>query len=147
MGTMWTIREVASETGLSADTLRYYDRIGLLPDLARSESGHRQFSEEDVARIRFLQCLRKTGMPIEKVQRWARLSQNGAETLEERRELLEAHRQAIEAEMRQLGQALELIERKIEMYGGASRAGSREGAGKGVVARPARRRDQLRVAG
>ncbi len=120
MAMLWTIRRVAAETGLSADTLRYYERIGLLPDIARSESGHRRFSEDDIGWIRFLQCLRKTGMPIEQVHRYAQLMRAGDETIGERRQVLEAHRRAILDEIRQLTAALELIEHKIEVHGGAA---------------------------
>jgi DNA-binding transcriptional MerR regulator len=111
-----TIQNVATETGLSADTLRYYERVGILPDIARSESGHRRFSENDIGWIKFVQCLRATGMPIEQLHQYAQLMQQGDSTARERLQLLEDHRRVIENEMRELGTALELVQGKIASY-------------------------------
>ena len=111
-----TIQRVAAETGLSADTLRWYEKIGLLSGIARSESGHRRFSEDDLGWIRFLQCLRSTGMPIEQIQRYAELVREGDHTAPERRQLLEAHRRTIRREIQQLRGMLDIVEKKIAYY-------------------------------
>jgi DNA-binding transcriptional MerR regulator len=111
-----TIRNVAAETGLSADTLRYYERVGILPGIARSESGHRRFSDDDMGWIRLVQCLRSTGMPIEDLHRYAELMQVGDSTAGERLQILEAHRARIQHDMAELTNALELVERKIGGY-------------------------------
>lgn len=116
MSMTWTIQRVAAETGLSADTLRYYERIGLLPGIARSESGHRRFSEGDIGWIRFLQCLRSTGMPIESIHRYAELMRAGDHTSAERLELLKRHRLQIRADIAELTKALGAIETKIAGY-------------------------------
>jgi DNA-binding transcriptional MerR regulator len=116
MTTARTIQHAADETGLSADTLRYYERIGILPGIARSESGHRRFSDVDLGWIRLVQCLRATGMSIEDLHRYAELMQEGNSTALERIRLLEAHRHRIKDEMRELATALELVERKIAGY-------------------------------
>jgi DNA-binding transcriptional MerR regulator len=116
MTTPRTIQRVAAETGLSADTLRYYERIGILPDIARSESGHRRFSEDDIGWIKLVQCLRATGMPIEDLHRYAELMQQGDSTASERLVLLEDHRRRIQDEMGELTKALDLVERKISGY-------------------------------
>src|SRR5919202_3743247 len=107
MAMQWTIQRAAAETGLSADTLRYYEKIGLLPGIARASSGHRRFSEDDLGWIRFLQRLRATGMPIEEIHRYGELMRAGEHTSVERRQILEAHRQRIEREIANLNEALD----------------------------------------
>jgi DNA-binding transcriptional MerR regulator len=111
-----SIQNVASETGLSADTLRYYERIGILPGIARSASGHRRFSDDDLGWIRLVQCLRSTGMPIEDLHRYAELMQQGDATAPERLRLLEDHRSRIRTEIAELQNALDLVDRKIAGY-------------------------------
>ena len=121
MAMQWSIQRAAAETGLSADTLRYYEKIGLLPGIARSESGHRRFSEDDLGWIRFMQRLRATGMPLEQIQRYGELMRAGDHTSAERRQILEAHRQQIRREIGQLEDALELLDRKIAHYDAVAR--------------------------
>jgi DNA-binding transcriptional MerR regulator len=111
-----TIQRAAAETGLSTDTLRYYERIGILPSIGRSESGHRRFTDDDMGWIKLVQCLRATGMPLEDLHRYAELVQEGDHTASERLELLEAHKARIEAEMSELTIALGLVETKISGY-------------------------------
>ena len=111
-----TIQRASAETGLSADTLRYYERIGILPGIGRSESGHRRFTDDDMGWIKLVQCLRATGMPIEDLHAYAELVQEGDSTAARRLQLLENHRQRIRAEMEELTTALELVERKIAGY-------------------------------
>ena len=111
-----SIQGAASETGLSADTLRYYERIGVLPGIARTRSGHRRFSEGDIGWIKLVQCLRATGMSIEELHRYAMLMQEGDSTAEERLQLLVEHRARIKHDLQELETALELVERKIAGY-------------------------------
>jgi DNA-binding transcriptional MerR regulator len=111
-----TIQRAAAETGLSRDTLRYYEKIGILPGIARSKSGHRRFSENDMGWIKLVQCLRATGMPIEDLHVYAELAQQGDATAPERLRLLQEHRRRIKDDMQELATALELVERKIVGY-------------------------------
>src|SRR6185503_14344699 len=111
-----TIQRAAAETGLSADTLRYYERIGILPGISRSKSGHRRFTDDDMGWIKLVQCLRATGMPIEDLHAYAELVQQGDATAPERLRLLEDHRRRIQEDMQELATALELVERKISGY-------------------------------
>jgi DNA-binding transcriptional MerR regulator len=111
-----TIQEVAERTGLSAHTLRYYERIGLIHPVGRASSGHRRYSESDVGWLDFMRCLRSTGMPVREVKRYADLFAEGDHTLAERRALLEAHRRRIEDDMRELAENLEAIKYKIAYY-------------------------------
>jgi DNA-binding transcriptional MerR regulator len=118
-----SIQGAAAETGLSADTLRYYERIGVLPGIARTTSGHRRFSEGDIGWIKLVQCLRATGMSIDELHRYAMLMQQGDSTAEERLHLLEEHRARIKHDLAELETALELVERKIAGYDGLLRRG------------------------
>ena len=70
----WTLREVSEQTGLSTHTLRYYERAGLLAPVARTDGGHRRYSERDIDSLLFLTKLRLTGMPIAGVRRYAELA-------------------------------------------------------------------------
>lgn len=114
----WTvsIAEAAEATGLSAHTLRYYERAGLLEPVDRNEGGHRRYRESDLELIRFLSKLRATGMPVREVRRYAELMKAGDATNEERLALLEAHREAVVAELEAIAESLELVEWKIGFY-------------------------------
>ena len=114
----FTIAEVADKTGVSAHTLRYYERIGLL-DVGRHASGHRRFTEPDVERVVFIGRLRATAMPIRDIQRYFALVAQGPATEDERLALLKAHRAAVRSRLRELETALGAIEHKIARYGGS----------------------------
>src|SRR3954447_4203400 len=111
-----SIQRAAAETGLSTDTLRYYERIGILPNIGRSQSGHRRFTDDDMGWIKLVQCLRATGMPLEHLHRYAELVQAGDQPAEERLQILESHKARIVSEMDELSIALELVDRKIAGY-------------------------------
>jgi DNA-binding transcriptional MerR regulator len=117
-GQTFTIAEVAARTGVSAHTLRYYERIGLL-EVGRQESGHRRFTADDVARVVFIARLRATAMPIREVQRYFSLVATGRGTEDERLALLQAHRAGVRARLDALEAALHAIEQKIDRYGGS----------------------------
>jgi DNA-binding transcriptional MerR regulator len=116
MATPLTIADAARASGLSAHTLRYYERAGLLDPIDRNASGHRRYREEDLDRIRFLIKLRSTGMPIREVRRYAELMREGDATDSERLEMLEAHRRAVVAQLEETARNLDLIEWKINYY-------------------------------
>ena len=109
-------REVADRTGFSLDTLRYYEKIGLLEGIARSAGGQRIFTEDDVAWLGILQCLRDTGMPIARMLRYARLARDGDHTIAERVSLLEEHDRAVEQRIAQLRANQVHIRHKIRWY-------------------------------
>jgi DNA-binding transcriptional MerR regulator len=111
-----SIAEAAEISGLSAHTLRYYERAGLLEPVCRNRSGHRRYREADLERITFLARLRATRMPIREVRRYAELMQAGEATNAERLALLEAHRGAVLAGLETTARSLELIEWKIRFY-------------------------------
>jgi DNA-binding transcriptional MerR regulator len=112
-----TIQEVSEATGLSAHTLRYYERIGLIHPIEREDNTRRLYTEEDIGWIDFLLKLRATGMSIKEMQRYAELQRQGDETLPQRVEMLKSLRQNVEARMGELDKHLKLICYKIEIYG------------------------------
>jgi DNA-binding transcriptional MerR regulator len=111
-----TIQEVASLTGLSTYTLRYYERIGLIHPINRKENTRRCYTTDDVGWIDFLLKLRATGMSIKDMQRYAELQRQGEETLPERVEMLKALRVNVEARINELNEHLNLVHYKIEIY-------------------------------
>src|SRR5918996_4094025 len=108
MTTTLTISDAARASGVSAHTLRYYERAGLLDPVDRSASGHRRYAEEDLVRIGFLTKLRSTGMPIRQIREYAELMRAGEETHEGRLALLEAHRAAVRERLAETERNLEL---------------------------------------
>lgn len=112
----FTIQQVAGITDLSAHTLRYYERIGLLDYVSRTNSGYRSYSAKDLAWIEFLNRLRVTGMPIQIMQEFASLRRKGDKTVRERRKLLEQHERNIRTHMTKLEENLRQIEKKINLY-------------------------------
>jgi DNA-binding transcriptional MerR regulator len=111
-----SIKEAAVETKLTAHTLRYYERIGLLPSIARDSNGQRRYTAHDLGAIDILLKLRATGMPIGVMQRFVQLLEAGDSAVPERRALLEAHQRAVRANITELETNLEAIETKIGMY-------------------------------
>ncbi|WP_035869369.1 MerR family transcriptional regulator [Cryptosporangium arvum] len=108
--------QAAEMTGFSLDTLRYYDKIGLLDELARTPGGQRIFTEDDVAWLGILRCLRDTGMPIAQMQRYADLARAGDESLAERIALLEEHDRAVEDQIARLRAQQSHIRHKVTFY-------------------------------
>lgn len=124
----YTISEVAVFTGLSAHTLRWYERIGLMSHVDRSHTGQRRFTNGDLDWLAFVGKLRLTGMPVAGMVRYAELVREGEHTFEERRELLEATRRDVRARIAELHDTLAVLDYKIEFYAGAPRAPERPSA-------------------
>jgi DNA-binding transcriptional MerR regulator len=116
MDTELSIQQVAAVTQLSTYTLRYYERIGLLAAIGRASSGHRRYSNQDIAWISFLTRLRATGMPIREMQQFAELRRQGDRSLTQRRQLLEIHQQHVQQQLDELTQNLKVIQEKIQHY-------------------------------
>ncbi len=111
-----TIQQVSIETGLSIDTLRYYERIGLISDIARASNGHRRYCDADVVWILFLKQLRETGMPISQMQLFAQLRRGGDETVTRRREMLEEHLHNLERQIQVIKKFMSVIDGKIARH-------------------------------
>jgi len=115
--TTLTIAQAAEQTGLTAHTLRYYERDGLmLRDVDRSATGHRRYTEQDLVWIDLLTCLRGTGMPISEIRRYAALVRAGSGNELARLELLREHRGRVLAELARVQEHLGAIDRKIGIY-------------------------------
>lgn len=114
--TRYTISEVAARTGLSQHTLRWYERIGLMPHVDRSHSGQRRFTGKDLDWLGFVGKLRATGMSVADMVRYAELVREGEHTRGERRELLERTRREVRARIAELNDALAVLDYKIDMY-------------------------------
>lgn len=108
--------QVAEQTGFSLDTLRYYERIGLLDGIERNSGGQRVFTDGDVAWLRILRCLRDTGMPIQRMVRYAELARGGDETVGERLDVLREHDRDIDEKIANLLGEQEHIRGKIAYY-------------------------------
>lgn len=101
---------------MTAHTLRYYERVGLIQQVGRAGNGHRRYSEADEAWLHFLHCMRATSMPIREMQRYAELREQGDATSLERRKILEDHQTAIAAQIAELQKAHALLTHKIANY-------------------------------
>jgi DNA-binding transcriptional MerR regulator len=113
METQFSIQQVAQQTGLSIDTLRYYERIGLIESVRRAPNGHRRYGQRDIGWLQLLIRLRETGMPIAQMVHFAQLRRQGDATITERRLMLEQHQQALEQHMQKLEQHMAALQRKI----------------------------------
>jgi DNA-binding transcriptional MerR regulator len=117
--TGYTIDEAAERMGLSKHTLRYYEREGLLPSIAKTSNGHRSYTEEDLGSVRFLQLLRATGMPIREMKAFVTMTWAGDHTIPERVKVLARYRRALVARMESDREHLERLNSKIDYYAGA----------------------------
>lgn len=112
------IGELAKRTGLSAHTIRYYERIGLLPSAPRDASRQREYDASILGWIEFLGRLKTTGLPIRDMLRYARLRERGVETQDDRRVLLEEHQVKVRAHVAELQACLIVLDTKIAGYAG-----------------------------
>ena len=110
------IAEVSKQYGLSADTLRYYERIGLLPSVTRNASGVRDYGEQDCARVQFVKCMRGAGVSIEALIEYMQLFEQGEHTAAARKTLLEEQRELVEKRIADMQAGLDRLNGKIENY-------------------------------
>ncbi|MEU0069963.1 MerR family transcriptional regulator [Streptomyces sp. NPDC006332] len=118
----YTISEVVAITGLTAHTLRWYERIGLMPHIDRSHTGQRRYSNRDLDWLDLVGKLRLTGMPVADMVRYAELVREGDHTYGDRFELLKATREDVLARIAELQDTLAVLDRKIGFYADAGRA-------------------------
>ncbi|MDO4886799.1 stress response transcriptional regulator NmlR [Streptococcus sp.] len=110
------IKKVSEQTGLSADTIRYYERIGLLPRVRRNKSGIRDFSEQDIATLEFIRCFRRAGMSVESLIEYMNLVEQGEGTEEARMHLLQEQRDKLDARIDELLATRKRMDYKIKNY-------------------------------
>lgn len=111
-----TISEVSAKYGLSADTLRYYEKIGLLPRVARKANGVRDYQQEDCQMIEFVKCLRSAGMPVEALIEYFALMKQGKATNRQRRQMLVTQQEVLKKKQKALEETLQRLESKIAFY-------------------------------
>ncbi|WP_140456991.1 MerR family transcriptional regulator [Priestia megaterium] len=116
MENLFSIQQIASMTGLSTHTLRYYEKIGLIKNVQRAQTGYRQYTDFDLAWIQFLIRLRVTGMPMLKMKQFSDLRQKGESTITARKELLEEHYNDVLGKIEELELNAHRIEEKIAHY-------------------------------
>ena len=110
------IAEVSERHGISADTLRYYERIGLIRPVNRNANGIRDYNEIDLRRVVFINCLRSAGLSIEVLIVYVGLVQQGDGTIETRKEILKEQRELLLVKMKELQKTLDVLDHKIEVY-------------------------------
>lgn len=110
------IAEVSEQYGISPDTLRFYERIGLIPPVNRNRGGIRDYSEIDIRWIEFIKCMRSAGLPIEVLIEYVRLVQQGDQTIEARKEILKEQREQLAARIMEMQKTLDLLDYKIKVY-------------------------------
>jgi DNA-binding transcriptional MerR regulator len=110
------IREFAEHTGLSAHTLRYYERVGLMGDVGRDENGHRVYGPQDSQWVNFLHHLRETGMSIREMQRYCALRAQGEATVAGRLALLERHTEQLARHLREQHDHLARLRETVQVY-------------------------------
>ena len=111
-----TIAEVSEKLKISADTLRYYERIGLIPPVPRNKSGIRDYDDKSLYWINFVRCMRKSGLKIEKLIEYVTLFQKGDETAEIRKTLLIEQKKDILSKIEELNENLKYLNIKINRY-------------------------------
>jgi len=110
------IAEVSEHYGITSDTLRYYERIGLIPPVTRNVSGIRNYGELDIRRVEFVKCMRSAGLPIEVLIDYMELVQLGDQTIDARKENLKEQREQLVTRMAEMQKTLDLLKYKINVY-------------------------------
>ncbi|MCK9860221.1 MerR family transcriptional regulator [Paenibacillus sp. ATY16] len=111
----FTIKQTAEQTGMTEDTIRYYEKIALLPRAERKDNGHRIYRQEDIDTIRLIACLKKTGMPLEEIRPFLEVSvDTDPAEYPELVELLRSHRENIVSQITSLQQVVDFIDMKLD---------------------------------
>jgi DNA-binding transcriptional MerR regulator len=122
----YSISEVAKELNVTAYTLRYYDKEGLMPFVERSASGQRLFKESDIAALKVIDCLKSTGMPIKEIKTFIDWVTDGDTTLQQRFDMFMERKAIVEKQMEKLKKTMELVEHKCLYYKTALEAGTED---------------------
>ncbi|MCD8309479.1 MAG: MerR family transcriptional regulator [Clostridia bacterium] len=118
-----TIKEVSEKYGISADTLRYYEKVGAIPPVTRTASGIRDYSEEDLGWVELAKCMRSAGLPIDVLVEYLKLFKQGDGTIKDRLELLTRQRDILLEQQKQTAATLERLNYKIAHYEEAVKTG------------------------
>lgn len=120
----YTIKDAAKLMNVPPSTIRYYDKEGLIPFIERKESGYRIFTEEAIATLKIIDCLKKTGMSIKDIRQFCQWVNEGDASLEERYEMFLERKAAVETQMAELQQVMDTINYKCWYYETALKAGT-----------------------
>ena len=118
-----TIKEVCEKYGITADTLRYYEKVGVIPTVGRTKGGKRDYSEQDISWVENAICMRNAGLPVEMLIEYVRLFQEGDGTFQARRDLLAEAREEILGQLNKYQATLDKLNYKISRYDEALRTG------------------------
>lgn len=121
-----TIKEVSELTGLTQDTLRYYERVGMIPEVTRTSGGTRNYQEEDLKWVELAKCMRSAGLPIEVMIEYLKLFRQGDDTIPARLELLKEQMQVLEAQKQAIQETMDRLSYKIDTYENAVETGKLE---------------------
>lgn len=121
---MYTIKETSKLLGIPASTLRYYDKIGLLPFVERRESGYRVFTEKDIEMLRLIECLKLAGMTLSDIRQFAQWLREGDATLQQRYQMFLERRRAVRQQLADLQKTLDVLDYKCWFYETAIEAGT-----------------------
>ena len=110
------ISEVAEKFGLTTDTLRYYEREGLIGPISKGKNGIRNYDENDIRRIQFVKCMRAAGLEISFLKRYLQLFEGGDKTVKERREILVEQRRILKQKLDAMQEAYDKLNYKIDLY-------------------------------
>lgn len=118
-----TIAEVSKKYDVSADTLRYYERVGMIPPVTRTASGIRDYQESDLGWVSLAKCMRSAGLPVEAMIEYVRLYQEGDSTIPARLQLLLEQRQSLLEQKKKIDETLDRLNYKISVYEDAVKTG------------------------
>lgn len=111
-----TINEVSKKLNMTQDTLRFYEKNGLIGPIQREKSGYRNYQEDDLRRIEFVRCMRSAELPIEVLKKYMKLYDEGDETKEERKKLLIEQKGILDDKIKAMQEASKRLEYKINLY-------------------------------
>ncbi len=110
------ISEVSKKYNIPTDTLRYYEKMGLIPSVNRRESGTRDYSEIDIKWVEFIKCMRSAGLPVKVLKEYVDLFMQGAGTSKRRKEILLTQRDELAEKIKELKKTLKILDAKIDIY-------------------------------
>ncbi|WP_428817492.1 MerR family transcriptional regulator [Clostridium butyricum] len=111
-----TIKEASEITGITIDNLRYYERIGLIPEVPRNESGIRNYDESSLSWIEFVMRFKKSGITLDAIRKYVQLALKGEETKSERKDILLEAKEALELKLAEIQESLDVINYKLDTY-------------------------------
>lgn len=118
-----TIKEVSEKFNISQDTLRYYERVGMIPPVTRTSGGIRDYQESDLGWVELAICMRSAGLPVEALIEYVKLTQEGDKTIEARLQLLSEQRESLIEQQKKINETLKRLDYKIGRYEEAVKTG------------------------